>query len=547
MDDTSPHRRAGQSAHFQGLTVWMPTVALAVTIGACALSSSRFEQSVLHGKLTDAEKEYYAAVWTSLGFYRQPDKMRALLEPYDVTEQRRQADSAIRALFLPLDTDPIRPGNSFLDDLQKKIEFTRGRGFLHPGQSSLEQYFDELGFLILLNGIPHTIFVEQNTPVICETLCVGLINCLVPTYYVSWTGEDFIFQEDCFGYWRLISTETLRDRFAHEDNRVRREKAFALQKFDEQLIAGVAAFDSDKPLTDKSACAQAVSILDTTDWRTEWLVINLGLRVRDFRVRTDSGSGFHAAGRITVTPLDAAEPVVQDSLALDRDLGGAADGDDDLLAIQRIKRRWRTDTDSVVRHAFVLGVDIVNGKNRHWKKAIRFTVPQAEDTARVAYGWLLNGAVEDPAYLGGRPPLIPSVVHVGDTIHLFFQLTDVRADAGGRYRMHVHLRFIREMERADTVSVGELTVVGPHPKPMGKPELPAGPPASIATVEILGPNGNATLAMPVPRCSKGLYKIVGDCYQAAGDADRPYAMIVFDNILVQKKIKTLSPNVSVPR
>src|SRR3972149_4952760 len=104
---------------------------------AAGSKATTFERSVLKGNIPQTTRDYYAAVWTSLAFFHGTDSARALLAPFNAMTQQREVDSIINVLFLPLDSDPIAPGNSFLQGLPEKIDYCRSRGFMHAGGAVL--------------------------------------------------------------------------------------------------------------------------------------------------------------------------------------------------------------------------------------------------------------------------------------------------------------------------------------------------------------------------------------------------------------------------
>jgi hypothetical protein len=125
--------------------------------GAQATNPTTFERSVLKGDIPQTAKDYYAAVWTSLGFFHGTDSARQMLALFDVVKQKTGVDSIINVLFLTLDSDPITPGNSFLEGLAEKIDYARNRGFLHTGEPYLSHVFDDIGILVLhaLKSVAH--------------------------------------------------------------------------------------------------------------------------------------------------------------------------------------------------------------------------------------------------------------------------------------------------------------------------------------------------------------------------------------------------------
>ena len=124
---------------------------------AAGSEATTFEHSVLKGNIPQTAKDYYAAVWTSLGFFQGADSARQMLALFDVVKQKTEVDSIINVLFLPLDSDPITPGNSFLEGLAEKIDYARNRGFLHTGEPYLSHVFDDIGILVLhaLKSVAH--------------------------------------------------------------------------------------------------------------------------------------------------------------------------------------------------------------------------------------------------------------------------------------------------------------------------------------------------------------------------------------------------------
>jgi hypothetical protein len=500
---------------------------------AAGSDATTFEHSVLKGNIPQAAKDYYAAVWTSLGFFHETDSARQTLAPFDVVKQKTEVDSVITVLFLPLDSDPITPGNSFLQGLSEKIDYCCNRGFLHTGGPFLAACFDDIGLLILLNGLPDLAFVLMQEPKLCGRKHLerdSLLPDSVPTYHVSWEDEDYIFQEDCWGYWRLLTTEFPRgggdgksDRFA--------QRSFAMQKFNEQLIGGVAIFDPDEPLSERSAIVQPVAILDSTDWQSSWSVINLGLRAKDF-VRDSSGwKRLQMHGALSVATSGSDNPSLVDSVSLAIDLGREKPGGDDLVALQRVEKSGENHGEVRGR---VLGVDIANPKDKHWKKSIPFPVGWFEDSLRLGYGWLLNPKVVNANYIGGRPPLIHDVVTQGDSLLLFFQLTRVDPDLEGRFRTHVKLRFIREEEREWEVVLSKLYRLGKEPlTSTGLPDVVSAA-VELRLIQTSSANANVTFGAQVPAVREGFYRIVAECHQTTGADDRPFAIVIFSHVHIKE-------------
>lgn len=493
-----------------------------LAVPALATEAKVFEQSVLKSRLGEDEKLYYAAIWTSLGFFRGTDEARAMLAPFDIVTQRREVDSIASVLFLPLDSDPITPGNSFLGGLAEKIGYAEHRGFVHTPGAFLTECFDDIGVLVLLNGVPLTTLVVLEDTDICPI-------CKVETYLVAWGGEDYIFQKDGWGYWRMISTEGLDTRFPGGAPVVR---SFVMQRFNEQLIGGVAVFDPDLPLDEHSVLAKPVALRDTSDWESGWVVMNVGLRTKDFTRDSSGWKRIRVRGTLAVLPAGDTSPVLFDSTEMDVDLGREKPGRDDLVVQQRVKKVPRGDGERRIR-GYVLGVDLVNSKDRHWKKSIPFPIGWSDDSVTVAYGWLLNAQVVDPACLGGRPPLLHDVIQQGDSLFLFFQLTDAGADLTGRFRTHIRLRFIRQETRAEEVTFSRLYRLGTEPLTRGgDAEVSAA--TVLGMVETASANSNVTFGTMVPKVAKGTYKIVAECHRSVGVDPRPFELVIFDNIRIRQ-------------
>jgi len=483
-----------------------------------------FERTVLRGSLSADEKGYYAAVWTSLGFFQGADSARQTLAPFDAVKQRRQADSAIQVLFLPLDSDPITPGNAFLLGLAEKLEYCRGRGFIHRGATTLTDYFDDAGLLVLVNGVPTT------------TTALSL-----RTIAISWGGEDYYASQDLMGRWRLASTETIQSKVQIVCKRgicgpsdPGLIPSLTLREFTRHLTGGVAVFDPDEPLNEHSAIVQPVSVLDSTDWRSRWSVINLGLRAKDF-VRDSSGwRCVRARGALTIASSGSERATTLDSVSLDIDLGRQKPGKDDLVVLQKVEKLGLIDGDRGMIHGCVLGVDIANSKDHHWKKSIPFPVGWSNDSVTLGYGWLLNPEAVNVGCIGGRPPLIHDVVAKGDSLLLFFQLVGAASDPEGHFRTHVRLRFIKEEERKKEVILGKLYRLGTEPlaSPGTLEVLPAA--TQLGMVETSSASSNVTFGTHVPVVHEGFYKIVVECHRTTGTDPRPFEMIIFDNIRIKE-------------
>ncbi len=480
-----------------------------LAVPARATEAKVFEQSVLKSRLSEEEKLYYAAVWTSLGFFQGTDEARAMLAPLDIVTQRREIDSIINVLFLPLDSDPITPGNTFLEGLADKIDFAEHRGFVHTPGAFLTDSFDDIGILILLNGLPLSADVIETAPI----LCGPRLLFSVPEYHIAWQpADDYMFQEDCSGYWRICGER-------------------AIQKFNEELIGGVAEFDPDEPLNERSVLARPVALRDTSDWESGWVVMNVGLRTKDFTRDSSGWKRIRVRGALTVLPTGDTKPIVSDSTCMDIDLGREKPGRDDLVVQQRVKKVPRGDGERRVR-GYVLGVDLVNSKDRHWKKSIPFPIGWSDDSVTVAYGWLLNDQAVDPACLGGRPPLIHDVIRQSDSLFLFFQLTGAGADLTGRFRTHIRLRFIRQETRAEEVTFSRLYRLGTEPLTRGgAAEVSAA--TVLGMVETASANSNVTFGTMVPKVAKGTYKIVAECHRSVGVDPRPFELVIFDNIRIR--------------
>jgi hypothetical protein len=480
-----------------------------------------FEQSVLRGTLDENERDYYAAVWTSLGFFHGADSARQMLVPLDVMTQRSEVDSIINVLFLPLDSDPITPGNSFLQGLAEKIDYCRNRGVLHAGGPYLSHAFDDIGILILLNGLPSSAFTVEAEPMLCGR---GL-SFPVPEYHVGWDGEDYFFQEDCWGFWRFLRTEFPRGGGGATPER----------KFNEQLTGGVAVFDPDEPLDERSAIVQPVSIRDTTDWQSEWIVVNIGLRAKDF-VRDSSGwkrLRMHGALSVAVSGSDLASVV--DSVSLDIDLGREKPGRDDLVALQRVEKAVSAGGEYGAVRGRVLGIDITNPKNHHWKKSVPFPVGWSQDSVTIGYGWLLNPLVVNAGCIGGRPPLIHDVVARGDSLLLFFQLVGADSDPEGRFRTHVRLRFIREEERQTEITISRLYRLGTEPltTPGACDVLSAA--TEVGMIETSSASSNVTFSAPVPVVDEGPYRIIAECHRTTGTDPHPFEMVIFSDVRIRQR------------
>ena len=489
----------------------MSGVVLLLTAAAWAAEPSTFERSVIKGGLDQAAKDYYAAVWTSLAFFHGTDSARALLAPFNAMTQQREVDSIINVLFLPLDSDPIAPGNSFLQGLTEKIDFCRNRGFLHTGGPYLSHVFDDIGVLILVNGLPSWVTVLDQPPVKCGRR----LQFPVPQYSIGWQQWGYSFQEDCFGYWRIVGGDDS-----------------AMRAFNEQLIGGVAVFDPDVPLNEGSVIARPVAILDSTDWQSEWTVANLGLRAKDF-VRDSSGwKRLQMHGALSVATSGSDQPSLVDSVSLDMDLGREKPGREDLVALQRVEKPGGDHGDVRGR---ALGVDISNPKDKHWKKSIPFPVGWSDGGLTIGYGWLLNPKVVNANYIGGRPPLIHDVVVQADSLLLFFQLTGVTSDLEGRFRTHVKLRFIRDEEREWEVILSKLYRLGKEPRGSTQGADIVSAAAEMGVVEMSSPAANVTFCTRVPSVREGRYKIVGECYRTTGTDPRPFAMIMFSDVQIKER------------
>ncbi|MBI5868763.1 MAG: hypothetical protein HZB43_10850 [candidate division Zixibacteria bacterium] len=482
-----------------------------------------FERSVLKGGLDQTAKDYYAAVWTSLGFFQGADSARRLLAQLDVLNQRRQADSLISILFLPLDTDPVAAGNTFLDGLGDKIAYTRNRGFLHTGGLLLEDVFDHIGLLVLLNGLPEGTIIVEIPPQLCPS------DDRVPQYEISWWGENFYFQEDCYGYWRLLGREFPRGG----PHRLPPKMAGQLL-LNEELISGVAVQDTLPPLRESAVTIQPVSMFDTADWRSTWTVINVGLRARDFIFDSSGWKSLRVRGAVSVRPSGAGSPTALDSIRAALDLGRQKTPRNDLVVLQKIVRDDASASSVGIRER-VLGVDIAAGKKRHWKKSILYPVGWIGDSVSVGFGWLLNPRVLDNGYLGGRPPLVQNLIAPGDSLVLFFQLTGTSPHEAQRYRTHVRLRFIREEDRKWEVVLSELYRLGKEPlDSRGGKDITAAA-TQVAVLETPSANANVTLGTYVPDVRDGHYRIVGECYQTSGGDARPFALVIFDGIQIKRR------------
>ncbi|MBI5868764.1 MAG: hypothetical protein HZB43_10855 [candidate division Zixibacteria bacterium] len=512
-------------------------------------NATPFERSVQRGTLDPKSQDYYAAVWTVLGFFRRPDSVRALLAPYSVSDQRPKADSVINMLFLPLDSDPIAPGNSLLLGLEEKLEYCESRGFLHPGGGFLSSRFDDIGRLILLNGLPELAFTSMQLPELCGYLPVPRMipPDSVPTYHISWTGEEYVYQEDCWGYWRLLTTEfprgggtTTQDRntipLPGRRNRLA-ARPFAMQKFNEQFVAGVAAFDLDEPLSDQSVTARPVAILDTSDWRSMWTVINLGLRETDFVRDSNGWNRMQVTGALTVSAGGSDNVLLLDSVVISLDLGLEKPGHDDLVALQKV---GRVEVSRATREC-VAGIDLASPKNQHWKKSIPFPVGWTDDSLTVGYGWLLNPRVLNERCLGGRPPLVHDVIARGDTMMLFFQLMGAQPDIYGEFRTHVRLRFIREEEYRREVVLSKLYKLGTEPLGKSHSSDPLCAATVLGIISTDKANANVTFSAEVPLLKEGLYKIVVECHRTTGTDPLPFEMVILDNVRILGRANQASP------
>jgi hypothetical protein len=310
-----------------------------------------------------------------------------------------------------------------------------------------------------------------------------------------------------------------------------------MQKFNEELIGGVAVFDPDEPLSERSAIVQPVAFLDSTDWHSSWSVVNLGLRAKDF-VRDSSGwKRLQMRGALSVAVSGSDEVSVVDSVSLDIGLGSENPGNDDLVALQRVERAGSVGSEHGAVRGRVLGVDITNPKNHHWKKSIPFPVGWFEDSLTIGYGWLLNPHVVNAGYIGGRPPLIHDVVAQGDSLLLFFQLTRVDPDLEGHFRTHVKLRFIREEEREWEVVLGKLYRLGKEPRESTQDADIVSAATEMGVVEMSSPAANVTFGARVPVVREGFYRIVAECHQTTGIDARPFALVIFNHVQIKEREK----------
>ncbi len=506
-----------------------PSVALACVLVLAATDGSGatrdkaenvFEWSVLKGGLDQTSKDYYAAVWASLGFFQGADSARRLLARCDVLTQRRQVDSLISVLFLPLDTDPVAAGNTFLDGLVEKLAYTRNRGFLHMGGFLLEDVFDDVGRLVLLNGLPEGAIIVKSPPKLCP------YDDTVPQYEISWWGENFFFQEDCYGYWRLLGREFPRGGPSRLPPKIAGQLLL-----NEELISGVAVQDTLPLLRESAVTIQPVSIFDTADWRSTWTVINVGLRARDFVCDSSGWKSLRVWGAVSVQPSGADLPTALDSIRAALDLGRQKTPRNDLVVLQKIVRDDQLASAVRIRER-VLGADIADGKNRHWKKSILYPVGWSDDSVTIGYGWLLNPRVTNARSFGGHPPLVHDVVAPGDTLMLFFQLVGVQPDIEGRFRTHLRLRFLREEEHKREVVLSRLYRLGTEPMgaTISADVLSASTVLGMITTN--NSNSNVTFRTQVPVVKEGSYKIVVECHRTTGTDPRPFEMVILDRVQI---------------
>ncbi len=504
-----------------------PSLALVSAILLSVTSSTSgaattFEASLAdRAALPDSVRGYYGAIWVLLGHFPDGDHLRSEIGRFSVIEDRHHIDSVVHMWFRSLDTEPTEPGNTYLQELWDKVRFTDSRGFLHQNERHPAMFFDDAGDMVLVNGLPLFQYIMKSGPLECfEGLPIE-----IDEYHISWTGEEFLFQEDCTGRWKLIGTDLVQ--YSFNNPTPWHWRAAALRKSRQYAVEGLTIVDGDPAIDERSASAHAFAIVDDSTCLRPGLAVNVGVRLADFLDESVSPPRFHVQGEIAVRDFTS-DDILQ-TIPINHELRLSSEpGANDLASLQEII--WLND-DVLTNRQTVVGVDLVNPEDHHWKRSIDILPRMTTKRTILSHSWLVTTPRPASTYLGGWVPAMGTPVLAGDSIAILCLLQSTTGHDTTTRDVYAEFSFYRIRKSDLAVELGRLYRLGeehldPDREIINPPEATV-----IKQLTVAADCHYRAVHLALPSLREGHYRIVGEL-RTVNPEDELIQIVVIPRVVI---------------
>lgn len=511
---------------------------------------SKFEESVIREMPQGYERDYYAAVWNMFNrWFPEEIKKKALssIDTLSVVTQKPIVDSLINVYTLPLDEQPDEPGNQFLKkDFPEIINWCNSNFVSHPGALYLSQYFDDVGLLVLGNGVPEKTGNRGEQEKAITTSRIRFEGPPVDTWRITWSdkkGEN-IFQGDGYGYWKWVSNSNDQARAQNEGDFQKQGKEYqqmmaSLPFFQTrkniEFKEGITVVNRDEKMDPNSIDPYVATTFDPYNLEGQCAVINLGINLENFF--DDSLASIR--GSYNVSVLGTEEIFEKDSINIKMiNRLGEEVNDSISKQVYPLQLITRNFPDGIANKGLtrgLLGLDLENAKGQHYKKTLPFLINKPNSDFNLLYGWFVRGnEYSHPDFIENRPFVSYEVFNPGDSIECLFQIPGM--DGSGT--AHMRFRFERRAEQKKRVSMGSIEPVPPEWNPNIPEKIPYEIPFEEGTF-IANINPSLTtfniIKVAVPKLREGNYMISADCYMQKEDRMKQTSTILFPDIYISEK------------